>query len=201
MISEGVILKYVLTDIGQAELADNAYVPYMHKYPHKTIEGNQFGTEFNVWSINRLLGTDNKDNWRTVVDQVECEIEKATEIRNAEQLERLKSTDPELYAELKNQDDQLTLINKAEDQYKKDGDIDSLILFWEDLWEHGGLKFEGLRWHFRLADLYIKKKEYDKAMEYCKMIKKEKSAYADRADGYIIKIEEKKDKYLYQRLS
>lgn len=193
LIAAGVELKYELTELGQAELSDNAYVPYMHKHPHKTTEGG-FGNAFNVWSINKRLGRESKANWREVVNQIEAETEKETADRNAEFMKQIKEIDPEGYAELKMQDEQLAAINKAEAKYKTDGDIDCLLVFWEGLWNDGGLKFEGSHWHFRLADLYLKRKRYDDAIAYCKMIKKKKPAYADKADSYIQRIEEKKAK-------
>ena len=49
-------------------------------------------------------------------------------------------------------------IKKAEEVYEKNKDMDTLINFWENLWQSGGLKFEGVYWHFRLIDLYIKVK-------------------------------------------
>ena len=194
LITEGVEPKYELTELGQAELSDNAYVPYMHKHPRKTTENERFGTAFNVWSINKRLGKESKANWREVVNQIEAENEKETADRNAESMKQIKETNPELYAELKMQDAQLAAINKAEAKYETDGDIDCLLVFWEGLWNDGGLTFEGSHWHFRLADLYIKRKRYDNAIAYCKMIKKKKPAYADKADNYIRRIEEKKAK-------
>ena len=59
--------KYRLTEKGAAELQENAYIPYMHKHKNKTIEGSQFGDEFNVWSINKLLKGKNVSEWREVV--------------------------------------------------------------------------------------------------------------------------------------
>lgn len=59
--------KYTLTELGKQELEENAYVPYMHRSKNKTLEGGDF--EFNVWSINRLLGNGDKTNWETVVNQ------------------------------------------------------------------------------------------------------------------------------------
>lgn len=58
------------------------------------------------------------------------------------------------------------------------------------IWANGGLKFEGARWHFELADLYIKAKRYDDALAFVTKIKKSKSTYA----YYINQIKELKAK-------
>ena len=47
--------KYELTNLGQMELEQNGYIPYMHKHKYKTTEDETFGSTFNVWSINRLF--------------------------------------------------------------------------------------------------------------------------------------------------
>ena len=62
--------KYQLTSLGEVELANNSYIPYMHKHPHKTTEDNTFAPVFNVWSINKLL-EGNAQNWRSVVGKIE----------------------------------------------------------------------------------------------------------------------------------
>lgn len=66
--------KYSLTPAGKNELMLNGYVPYMHKHPHKTTENSQFGREFNVWSINRLLSSRGTSNWRKTVGKIEEEM-------------------------------------------------------------------------------------------------------------------------------
>lgn len=68
--------RYYLTAIGEQELGENLYVPYMHKHKKKTAEDTRFGPEFNVWSINRILQGDTKE-WRSVVDQEEDRLEKS----------------------------------------------------------------------------------------------------------------------------
>ena len=56
------VYKYELTALGQEELLQNGYVPYMHKHPHKTTEDARFGTVFNVWSINKLFPNGDASN-------------------------------------------------------------------------------------------------------------------------------------------
>ena len=58
-------------------------------------------------------------------------------------------------------DRQLAQIQEAEASHK--GDNEALILFWEGLWGNGGLKFNGIKWTFRIVDLYYKEKRYDDA--------------------------------------
>lgn len=65
--------KYRLTDLGLKELAENAYVPYMHKHPCKTTESERFGKMFNVWSINRQLAGEDVTDWMKIVGQIETE--------------------------------------------------------------------------------------------------------------------------------
>ena len=59
------------------------------------------------------------------------------------------------------QDRQLKSILKAAQIHKDE--IDKLIIFWEDIWANGGLKFNGVKWHFRIVELYYKAKRYDDA--------------------------------------
>ena len=63
--------KYELTEKGLTELNENLYVPYMHKHRNKTVEGTMFGPEFNVWSINRIIGQGDKRDWKEIVFEQE----------------------------------------------------------------------------------------------------------------------------------
>ncbi|MGM9630033.1 SAP domain-containing protein [Butyricicoccus sp.] len=65
--------KYELTEKGSEELRDNGYVPYMHKCKYTTIEKPLSGYEFNVWSINRIIGESKARNWHDIVAE---ELEK-----------------------------------------------------------------------------------------------------------------------------
>lgn len=194
LLEAGAKRKYMLTEVGQQELAENAYVPYMHRAHNKTVEGSSFGIEFNVWSINRLLGTGDKSNWKSVVDELERKMNQETEEKNKAFMEDLKKIDPEGYQELRDQDEQLAAVQKARANYEEDNDLDSYIAFWEDIWKNGGLKFEGSGWHFELPELYIKAKRYDDALSFVTRLKRKKPIYADRADACIKKIEKLKIK-------
>lgn len=182
LLAAGIQLKYVLTEIGHQELEENAYVPYMHNAPNKTTEDDRFGMVFNVWSINRLLGTGDKSNWRAVVDEQEDIIKTETVSNNDSFMAELKKINPDSYRKLKDQDRQIGAVQKAREKYNEDKDLNSYIAFWEMVWATGGLKFEGAKWHFELPDLYIKAKRYDDALAFVVKIKKTKPLYSDKAD-------------------
>lgn len=194
LVNAGAQAKYALTEIGRMELFDNAYVPYMHSTHNKTVEGVKVGVEFNVWSINKLLGTGNKTNWKAVVDEQEHKMNQETTANNEAFMQDLKKIDPAGYRELRTQDQQLAAVQKARDQYYESKDLDGYIAFWEMLWANGGLKFGGAGWHFELPDLYIKAKRYDDALDFVLKLKKQKPTYAYKSDAYIKKIEALKAK-------
>ena len=187
-------LKYVLTEFGQQELSENAYVPYMHSTPNKTTEDDRYGLTFNVWSINKLLGAGDKSNWKAVVEDQQRKMNKETSDRNDAFMKDLKKIDPEAHKILKTQDQQIAAVQKARDRYSEDKNLDSYIAFWEIIWANGGLKFEGAGWHFELPDLYIKAKRYDDALAFVIKLKKSKPTYAYKSDAYLKKIEELKAK-------
>lgn len=91
----GIVAKYRLTDIGKMELEENAYVPYMHKHQRKTTEDGRFGVIFNVWSINKILGSGDKSDWKAIVDAQEQKMDKETDDRNATFIKELKRIDSE----------------------------------------------------------------------------------------------------------
>lgn len=96
--------------------------------------------------------------------------------------------------ELKDQDEQIAAVQAADAKYKTDKNIDEYIEFWEKVWSEGGLKFNGIKWTFMLADLYIKAKRYEDALSFVKKIQAEKPNYSDKANQYIKKIEKKLNK-------
>lgn len=189
LIASGIQVKYALTDLGQRELAENEYVPYMHKNHNKTREDATFGMPFNVWSINKLLGTGDKSNWKSIVEEQEAKLNQQRTDNHDATMGQLRKLDPELFKSLKTQEEQLEAIQRARKEYDDSKDIDSYIAFWEMLWQNGGLAFRGSRWHFELADLYIASKRYDDALRFVKKLKKERKEYAEKADSYIAKIE------------
>ena len=188
LLATGIQIKYVLTELGQKELTENEYVPYMHKAHNKTTEDASFGMTFNVWSINKLLGTGDKSNWKAIVPEQERKMGQQTADNNARTMETLKKVNPELFNELITQDQQLAAIQVARKVYDESKDIGTHIAFWEMLWKNGGLTFPGSGWHFELADLYIASKRYNDALRFVKKLKREKKEYSDKADSYIVKI-------------
>lgn len=192
LLSSGLELKYKLTEKGQQELEENAYVPYMHKSPQKTIDGSPFGKPFNVWSINKALGMGNKSNWKQVVEEHEKALAKEFEERNAAFMENLKKIDYEGYQELAAQDKQLAEVQEARKKYDESSNLTVYIAFWENLWDNGGLLFKGSRWLFELPDLYIQAKRFDDAELFVKKIKIAKPDYSEKADYYLKKIEKQK---------
>lgn len=106
---------------------------------------------------------------------------------------RLEKECQDLDKSIKRQDKQIESIFAAENKFESDGDIDSLILFWEDIWASGGLLFNGSKWTFRLPDLYIKQKRYDDALRILKMIKN--PSYKEKVDSYVGKIEKAKARH------
>lgn len=105
---------------------------------------------------------------------------------------RIEKECHELNNSIKKQDKQIESIFAAENKFESDGDIDSLILFWEDIWASGGLLFNGSKWTFRLPDLYIKQKRYDDTLRILKMIKN--PSYKEKVDSYVEKIERAKSR-------
>lgn len=202
LLAAGVKSKYALTDLGQMELKENAYIPYMHKHPKKTTEDSTFGPVFNVWSINQLLGAGNTSDWEKVVAEQENLIDKERERQRQEQekerealMNYLKEKHPETYQEMRRMDQeladsekQLAAAQAAEAKYAEDKNITDYIAFWEHLWATEKLTL-GSRWHFTLPDLYIKEKRYDDALKIVNRIKNENSFYTDKADKYIARIE------------
>lgn len=194
LVSAGVQPKYRLTEKGMQELSENAYVPYMHRFPNKTTENTPFGIAFNVWSINKLLGSSDKSNWKKIVDEQNRKMNKQIANRNDTFMKDLEKIDPEGYRVLKTQDQQFASVQKAKEKFDEDKDMDAYIAFWEMVWENGGLKFESARWHFKLPDLYIKSKRYDDALAFVTKLKRLKPVYTYKSDIYIKRIEKLKAK-------
>ena len=179
--------KYCLTDLGRQELRDNEYVPFLHQ-SHGTVT---------VWEINQELKGGDTTNWKKIVAKKEREYKAKFERQKQHNLKmaRKLDLDPQTIAlqkKLAAQDMQLKTIQDAENLYKETNDINSLIAFWENIWKHGGLLFEGSYWMFRLPDLYIKCKRYDEALYIIRKIKD--PYYKDKKNKYFEKIERLKSK-------
>lgn len=179
--------KYVLTDKGKLELQDNAYVPYMHSHAKYT--------SFAIWDMNKIINDDNRYNYKEIIDKKLQEISNTIKENNNKYMQFLKAEDPEWFDKLNKQDEQIELIQRTEQLYKENKDLKSLIRFWENIWNTTGLLFESSTWLFRLPDLYIKAKEYEKAKFIVeKIIEKNDPCYITKANKYIMKIEKKLNK-------
>lgn len=113
--------------------------------------------------------------------------DKNSSSNSAEKDLSVKKISADLKKEILLQDKQISEINAAEQEYLQTGDIDSLICFWENIWNNGGLLFRGSSKTFRLPDLYIKAKRYDDALRILKRIRKA-GEYNEKADSYIEKV-------------
>jgi len=176
--------KYELTDIGKEELKENEYVIYMHKYIKRI--------DFTAWELNIMLGTDDKSNYMFYIEKETKANEDTQQKHQKETYSSLKKIDRKRYKKLKNQDEQLDAILLEENRYKETQNIDELILFWEYIWSNGGLLFDGMKWMFRLPDLYIKVGRYEDALKILDRIKK--PMYADKVISYRDKIAKKMNK-------
>lgn len=97
-----------------------------------------------------------------------------------------------LDARIKAQNVQIRLIQSHESDYERNGDKQALIAFWENIWNNGGLLFNGSKWHFRLPDLYISEKRYDDALAILERLRK--TEYKEKAESYIEKVKQKQAK-------
>jgi len=181
--------KYELTDLGKTELKANEYVPYMHKHSKYTT--------FTIWDLNQILGMENKNNYKEIIQKKHIEIENSSIKANEKLVEIVRINDPKRYKVLKSQEIQLRAFLDADAKYIFDKDINWIINFWEKVWQMGGPKFEDSKWIFRLPDLYLKAQRYDDAITLVKRIKKERAMnHHDKANLYISKIKDEKAKNL-----
>lgn len=194
--------KYRLTVLGKSELEENKYVPIMHKECSNTSDDSRFGPVFNIWEINRRMGKEHRNDWKNIIDEVKIEMQKNSaqkareretflkeeERRNTKFVSEIRAIDKIIFE----QDAQISQIREAEEQYEKSKDIWALIEFWENIWENGGILFNGSKWTFRLTELYIKQKRYDDALRILKKIND--PAYQKKKKTYIEKIQEEKKK-------
>lgn len=200
LLSFGMVPKYELTALGESELKENEYVPYMHKNSRKTNDSMGAEFEFNVWSINRLLGNNDKSNWKEIVDKESTRVYSGMDKRHDDDLsrsvfeERMKNDKEfaKFYSEMEKQNEILELIQENEARLKDD--TNALIEFWEKLWKDSGSYIVGNKWHFRLPNLYVKARRYDDALSFCNRLKSKKPSFTEEAESYITKIEELKMK-------
>jgi len=159
--------KYKLTKKGKIELQENQYIPYMHKNKLNDTEDTRFGPVLNVWEVNKKIACG--ISWEKAISDIEA-AKKAYRGQHEERMrpirEELIRTNPEyaqLEKELAEQDAILEKRRKAEERYKLDNDIDSLLNFWRSVWNDGScFKIKG-SWLFNYPELLIKEKRYDEA--------------------------------------
>lgn len=178
LVMDSGINKYRLTDLGEAEIEENAYVAYMHR--------NTVRTDFTVWDLNLLLGAGDKSRYLEIIAQINAKAEKEEKARNEESRTQLREIDPKRAKVLDMQDEQLASIQETEERYKVDSDIETLIAFWEKIWAEGGLRFRGSHWTFRLPELYIKVKRYNEALSILDRIKQPE--YQDKVEKFRDKV-------------
>ncbi len=195
--------KYTLTDLGKQELQDNEYVPYMHKAHDKTTDDPTFGPVYNVWEVNRRLYNRPVSEWQKVIEEIrkdQADYQVAKKKEHEQILKDAENWNPEWVAEqrerdkkLEESDKQIQKEQEAKARYKETGDIETYTAFWEDIWASGEPKGGSTRM-FTLPDLYIKQKRYDDALDILNQIKSKDTLYLDKADSYIARINNLKDK-------
>ena len=145
--------------------------------------------------MNKIINDDNRYNYKEIIDKKLQEISNTIKENNNKYMQLLKVRDPEWFDKLNKQDEQIELIQRTEQLYKENKDLKSLIRFWKNIWNTTGLLFEGSKWLFRLPDLYIKAKEYEKAKFILEKIKEKNDPYyINKVNKYMMKIEKKNNK-------
>lgn len=112
----------------------------------------------------------------------------------------LRYNEQKLTESLKEQDKQLAQVQKEKIRYKNDGDLDKYVAFYEKIWATGGLKFYSMTWWFVLPDLYFKQKRFDEVIDFCEMIKVLDEYTIDKADKYILRAQQRKEKQLAKNI-
>jgi SOS response regulatory protein OraA/RecX len=87
-------------------------------------------------------------------------------------------------------------VQEAEEKYKESKNLEEYVDFWENVWLGGGLLFYGSKWWFVLPDLYFKQKRFDEVIEFCTMVKFLDDYASDKADKYILRAQQRKEKQL-----
>ena len=170
-------------------MSENEYVYEMHC--------NSKYSDFTVWDLNKIIGNGDCRDFHEIILEKETEIETRVKESNEKSKESLKKHFPDMYAKLEAQDAQIKLVQERQAEYEETRDLDSYILFWEDLWKNGGLLFNGTGWTFTLSDLYVEAERYDDALKFVQFIKEVKPNYADRAESsekWILKLKNKSEK-------
>lgn len=140
--------------MGEKELAENIYVPYMHKAKDTTING-KFGPEFNVWVVNRRLHDEHTNDWESIVADIRRQIESARSENSHKREQLLREEEkrhPEWTSEMRRLEEKFKEEEYATQRYNETGDMLSFILFWENREKTYGLKTNE---YYKLANLYL----------------------------------------------
>lgn len=204
LTSIGLEPKYHLTQVGKMELSENGYVVNIHNSPDKTTSDSRYGTTYNLDAVASELETNPKISWEDAASIRKKKREKFFDDQKKQHntfLEEMKARNPAWYSKMKRidaslaaQDRQLQKVQTAEERYKKTGDLEWYVDFWESLWAKGGLLFGSSKWSFVLPDLYFKQKRFDDVISFCEMLKVRDKYTTDKADKYIERAEERKAK-------
>lgn len=106
----------------------------------------------------------------------------------------LQRSKKETENDLKIQDAQLQQVQAAEEKYKESKNLEEYVDFWENVWLGGGLLFYSSKWWFLLPDLYFKQKRFNEVIEFCTMIKFLDDYASDKADKYIMRAQQRKER-------
>ncbi len=193
--------KYTLTELGELELTENEYIPYMHKSKYKTIEGDTFGSEFNVWSINKLLDKEDKNNWRSIVEQeenkrislltpqdkpmsdVEAEMYKNNTLGYREKKDRIDY-----------QNRLISMANSAVAEYNQDGNTEKLISVYEHVFIECNPPLASSQ-NMKLVKLYVQTGQNDKALSFLNRLENTHQAPLEKIRLEQARILKKENKY------
>ncbi|WP_165249555.1 SAP domain-containing protein [Adlercreutzia sp. ZJ141] len=171
IIIPGYSPKYQLTTLGEDELEQNGYVPYMHKHKRKTAEDSHFGETFNVWSINKKFQNGDASDWRNVVGAIEVRLF-GMDIVNAEPVEKpvlktvnirqfLQSSQGYIASQIKTPGDGFDEEMKGIELKKAGRDDEAIVQFYIAI----GKKFDAPALYQEAAVLLRKYKMYSEEVE------------------------------------
>lgn len=196
--------KYQLTELGAMELEENNGVVKIHKSPEKTTSDSSYGPTFNVESIASQMADRPGMSWEETIEASSAARKEflATKMaRDQALMKEIKERDPAFCQEISRInrenaaiDRELEKLQSAEAAYKATGDLEKYVEFWENIWKRGGLRVSGMTWIFKLPDLYFKQKRYDGVVVFCKMVKGRYEFAIDKADKYIQRAQERKER-------
>jgi hypothetical protein len=179
--------KYKLTQKGEQELENNAYVPFMDSYPYCNSIALPGIPPFDIWTVNLDVFKNPNFDWKKKAEEHSALItpDFATELQKAKEAQQHQTVTDIIHKENEQRQQCIEALRK----YQKDHDIDAYIAFWEDLWENTGLLFVDSKWLFVLPDLYIEQKRYEDALKFCQIYERVYKDYDFKFDYYIHRIQ------------